>query len=392
MDDRCDASWGRLFASVERSGRQSIAFVLGSGVSYSCEAGRRRMLPDWLGLVQALGERAGLPNEQIEFLRRRDRPLPAIVSLIRARMRSDTKTGKDNDRDWVSSVRQALYAEFLDACRQKNIEITTGFLESDEKDPRSKKAYPELADFLEEHFPTMAAVVDVCATETQATDDPERRFARRPRVAAVLTYNLDALVQLQDRARHGRRVLRTVERASKESDSRKIPLYHLHGYLQPLEVSRSHEAVDMLVLDEAEYNGRTDEPYSFAMTSMLWALREAQCVFVGCSMTDELMRRTLYRSREERRKAYEAERSCEEGANEKKAAEGVLRHFAVVPRQSDTCAPQLSDEEMLIEADLERLGVRPLWVADFKKELPGRIRTLGSTLDRGLSHTASRTG
>jgi hypothetical protein len=128
----------------------------------------------------------------------------------------------------------------------------------------------------------------------------------------------------------------------------------------------NHEATDRLVLTEHEYHKRTDEAFSFAMTSTLWALRETVCVFVGCSMTDELMRRGLYRSRNERIRD-----SCFEGKDLTSAEKEALRHFAVL---------RFEDHKSELERDLRLLGVRPLWVHDFDRDLPQRILYLKTKL------------
>jgi len=106
------------------------------------------------------------------------------------------------------------------------------------------------------------------------------------------------------------------------------------------------------------------------MTSTLWALRETVCVFVGCSMTDELMRRGLYRSRNERIRD-----SLFEYKDLTSAEEEALCHFAVL---------RIEDHKGELESDLRLLGVRPLWVHDFDRDLPRRILDLKTKLAAGM--------
>src|SRR5262245_55584557 len=127
------------------------------------------------------------------------------------------------------------------------------------------------------------------------------------------------------------------------------------------------EAADRLILTETEYHDRTDDAYSFANSALLWALREFSCLFVGCSMTDELMRRALYRSLKERKEALRRERADDK---EKR----WRRHYAVV----EAC--DRADVNTLRDRDLKMLGVNPLWVTDFRIDLPRRLKRLSELL------------
>jgi hypothetical protein len=103
-------------------------------------------------------------------------------------------------------------------------------------------------------------------------------------------------------------------------------LYQLHGYLLPPQAQLpSGEAADGLVLAEAEYLARTDGPYTWANVMLHWAVREFPVVFVGCSMTDELVRRALHRSCLERVAHHIAKRSGKPESEEKRR-----KHFAVM--------------------------------------------------------------
>jgi hypothetical protein len=127
------------------------------------------------------------------------------------------------------------------------------------------------------------------------------------------------------------------------------------------------EAPDALVLTEQEYHSRTDDPFSFATSAILWALREFSCIFIGCSMKDQLMRRSLYRSLREREAALKAEKRTEEELPER-----LQRHYAVFLNA------KTEGERFCRENDLESLGVTPLWVSDFDRDLPDKLEALAS--------------
>jgi len=370
-----DASWQRLHQALEKD---DLALFVGAGVSYVAPRpkGPGGGLPNWGEFADRLGKAADLARSEIAFLKKRGRTLPTIMSLIQDRLCSKLCADACEERHqvWTAAMRDVLYRDFKRALRQHQIDPESDrfrlVLVAEEEE--SKADYPELCKYMEKRFASLTAIVKLCSARASSEDkkrDPEREWVPQRGIRAVLTYNIDALIQIYDRARHGRRVFRTVERSSKKSRGRKMPLYQLHGYMQPLEVGPAHEATDRLVLTESEYHKRTDEQFNFAMTSTLWALRETVCVFVGCSMTDELMRRGLYRSRSERIRD-----SLSEGKKPARAEEEALRHFAVLK----------IEDQSKFERDLELLGVRPLWVKDFAPDLPRRILDLKTKLAAGM--------
>jgi len=111
-------------------------------------------------------------------------------------------------------VRDVLYRDFKRSLSQPGIdpedEKFRGFLKGEQ---RYKEEHPGLRERMEKRFASLTAIVKLCSApasrEDKKKDPPQRR------IRAVLTYNVDALIQIYDRARHGRRVFRTVERSSK---------------------------------------------------------------------------------------------------------------------------------------------------------------------------------
>jgi|SRR5215472_558424 len=366
-----DESWQRVHQALEMN---DLALFVGAGVSYVRDPpeGPGGGLPGWRQFAKRLAEAADLAESQICLLEKGGRTLPAIISMIQDRVwkKEGAYSCQDRQRVWTTLVRDVLYRDFKRALSQHGIdpedERFRRFLRAEQD---LKKEHRRLCEYMEKRFASLTAIVELCSAPA-SREDPDRKWVPQRGIRALLTYNVDALIQIYDRARHGRRVFRTVERSSKKARGRKIPLYQLHGYLQPLDVGPNHEATDRLVFTEHEYHKRTDEAFNFAMTSTLWALRETVCVFVGCSMTDELMRRGLYRSRKERIRD-----SRYEGKDLISAEEEALRHFAVLP---------IEDHKGELERDLRLLGVRPLWVHDFNRDLPRRILDLKSKLAAGM--------
>lgn len=111
--------------------------------------------------------------------------------------------------------------------------------------------------------PVLSELVKACGTSSTG------QKSRSELIGAVLTINLDCLLQACDRACHGSpRILKTVERATKGPKEGKISLYHLHGYLRIEPKSPNAEAPDRLVFTEDEYLARNDDPYSWANVTL----------------------------------------------------------------------------------------------------------------------------
>jgi hypothetical protein len=337
MANSFDPSWDVLRESLETS---DAAFVLGAGVSEASG------FPSWEKLANALARRERLDGE----LLMRQFELPTAFSLIRGKMRESGR-----EVQWVDALRTALYADFFAKLGEDGEKEIARLL-------AAKRPCKKIERKLRRSNRTLASFVRLCARK-----DGDGTLSVSRRVRAVLTYNFDALVQIYDRARHGHpRVFRTVERASKplyrSGDHRergKIPLYHLHGYLKPRRGDKKGEAPDKIVLCEDDYHKWTDSPFGFGSTAVLHSLRELVCIFIGCSLKDELMRRSLSRARRE----FEAARKAEG------RTESLPRHFAV-------CDRRRQDLDEWQRKSLEILGVQPLWVVDFDHDLRCQLRRL----------------
>lgn len=350
-----EESWRSLCRAVRTA---DVAFVLGAGVS------RNSGFPDWSQLVSDLTVAVGFEGRQTKELLRLQRngmPWPTILSLIKFEFMKRRRT----ESAWQEAVRQVLYSKF-----RKDIGEDT--LRKIRDCQRQNRANEKLAGLIRSRNPTLGQIV-----ELSAVPQDDGGWKPSQHVAAILTYNLDEMLQVYDRLRHGSpRILRTIERASRpnyrkvvQKEQGKIPLFHLHGYLQISASGPDSEAAESLVLSEDEYHRRTDDPYNFATTSLLFYLQRATCIFVGCSMTDELMRRVLFRSKVELEKALVAERKGRQPTERQ-----LLRHYAVVARSSSK--NEMHYQEVLVERSLQLLGVRPLWVRRDYSDLPKRLEGL----------------
>src|SRR5829696_6637493 len=130
----------------------------------------------------------------------------------------------------------------------------------------------------------------------------------------------------------------------------------MHGFLRYY--AQAREAGDEpspCVFTEEEYFDFFNRPYSVFNYTMLYLLREYNCLFIGMSMQDLNVRRLLHYSTAELR-----------GHGRTRPTRSGLRHFAMLKRPRD---PEL---ERLTEISLRRIGTRALWVEDFE-EIPEHL-------------------
>lgn len=344
--DSPDASWSRLRRLLRE---YDVALFLGAGVMVP------NGLPSWKDLVARL---SGWGPETIRSLQRGSVGLTTQLQLVRRRYRSDAH--------WTEAVRGALYRDFRVQIGEEARSIPG--LNVQDFGSRESLSLARVREFFALTNPALMRIIEACSVT--GPDGPEAN----EQVAAVLTTNLDGLIQVCDRACHGSRILRTVERATASSEAGKISLYHLHGYLQLERCLPRKEAADRLVLTEDEYLQRNDDPYSWANVTLHWALREFPVIFVGCSMTDDLIRRALRRSVREQQDQAKAVRSTRRGK------EWWRRQFAVMQLDRNPSINRAVNESLAF------LGVWPLWVRDYRSDLLSRLH------DIGLKESAARGG
>jgi SIR2-like domain len=322
-------SWERVQRAYRRGG---IVLVLGSGVSF--QSG----LPDWNGLLDrlAVGVWGDAATDVLRELRGHNFAAPVLASVMEGR-----NGGKDK---FVERVREALYRDFP-------------FFPSGV--PRDDPS-PFVAQVQEQNA-TLRAVASMCAIGRS------RGYAANPRIRAVVTFNLDSLLQAyvanRYRTARGRsHLLRTVERPSAGSNPRKISMYHMHGFLRfdSKARDRTKEAPDAVVLTEQDYFEFFNDPMSLFNYVFMYLLRESTCLFIGLSMYDENIRRMLHFSVKERVGGYERE------GVPRPEREKIIRHFAVLKK---TGSPHV---DAALEGSLLNLGTDVLWISGFD-EIPHRL-------------------
>jgi hypothetical protein len=327
-------SWEKLRETYAQDG---IFLALGAGVSVDCQ------LPTWRDLLQRLVSLQldiGDDNLFKDFLNH-GLSLPIIASLLEVR---------SSDRsEFIERVREALYRDFP--------YFPDGITKSNRR---------RFVQYIQETNPTLRSVASLCAMRAEN----RRTYTANKRIQAIVTFNLDALLQAYVYARYEKRLLRTIERPSASRRPEKINVYHMHGFLRfdSKAGDTTKEAPDAAVLTEQDYFDFFNEPTSLFNYTFLYLLREFSCLFIGLSMQDDNIRRLLHYSKKERLGAFRRE------GETSVSGEKLLRHYTVLKRSG------IVHVDKAIEDTLDPLGTRVLWVDDYE-EIPAQIEGVYRSAD-----------
>lgn len=167
-----------------------------------------------------------------------------------------------NSTEFLQWVRFALYSAF-------------------EFDSRGKPT--QQAHALIRHNATLMAIVDLC----------RRSEPGRSGVRAVVTYNLDGLLELALGAQRHQTLWKQARRKPET-----LPIYHVHGYLpvrDPLQEygERIGSSADEIVLTEDQYHREAGDPYSWGNLVQLQAMSNSVGLTIGLSLSDPNIRRIL---------------------------------------------------------------------------------------------------
>ena len=333
MDKEQETSWKELRRAYDKEG---IVLALGAGVSTGSH------LPNWPELLRGLvKDSIGRGDDSLfDEMRTKGMSLATIASTL--------EQGCSSRAEFIEQVREALYRNF---CLFGAVMILRSNQRKLVRDVCEKN--PNL---------TLRAVAALCVA---LADKGKRTYKdNTEHIRAIVTFNLDHLLQRFVRARYeDRRLLRTIERASKSPEIGEINIYHMHGLLRfdNKAKRRRSEATDAVVFTEQDYFDFFNDPTSLFNYAFLHLLREFSCLFIGLSMQDENIRRLLHYSRKERVRSY-----VNGGGADARAKEKALRHFAIL-KHSDSALIDGS-----VKDSLRALGTRVLWINNHN-EIPDHL-------------------
>ena len=355
------SDWNTLAETYKKDG---LALVLGAGISYDSN------IPSWDHLLEEMVKKNFKHEGRRLYarLKKSGMSYPVIASLIEEHC-------KTRDQ-FIEGIRDTLYADFpfyrIRFDKYNHWDFVR-FVREGYVPPKlrlKKKRYTP--------NPTLRSVGALCLVRKKYKKSS--RFEVNPKIHAVATLNVDALLQTYISTLTTRHLMRTVEDSSANVYPGQLNLYHMHGYLHYAagEPDSSLNAVEGIVLTEQDYYDFFNQPNQIFNYTFLYLLREYSCLFIGLSMQDENIRRMLHYSKLERLHAISnkmsipidlMKRGLISDEQKREIRRQVGRHFAILQKST---IPKL-DEAM--EETLGALGVQVLWIRDFS-EIPSNLKKL----------------
>ncbi len=353
--------------------RDGIALVLGAGISLDSN------IPTWDHLLKRMvGKYVEGGSEALyRKLKKNGMSYPMIASLIEEHCKTREK--------FINDMRDTLYEDFPFYGIKFNKETHWDFVRYVRKGRVPRECRRENRTLRGNS--TLRSVGALCLVKEK--HDGGRRFLTNPKIHAVATLNVDALLQTYVSTLTTKHLMRTVENSTANVYPGQINLYHIHGYLHYARgrADSSLDSPEGIVLTEQDYFDFFNRPNSMFNYTFLYLLREYPCLFIGLSMQDENIRRMLHYSKLERLQAISKKMSIPvedmklgliTDEQKKEIRERAARHFAILLRSSNRNR-QVDDAT---EETLGALGVHILWIKSFG-EIPLRLKGLYESSPEG---------
>lgn len=297
--------------------RRGLVFFLGAGVSLATG------VPTWDELVNRLAGSRDSGGVR-DALQGRGFSLPMIASVLEDHFRSRGS--------FIEALRHELYCDTpLAPLLDRNVGSTL-----------RKKTSARFVTAVIKKNSTLRAIAAFCCRKSGRT------FVPNARVKAVVSFNLDNLLEAYSEARYRQTIFRSVIHPGSTSAPSLINVHHIHGIIPPT------GTVGRVVITENDFFDVFGESVGAHKYTVLYLLREFTCVFVGLSLRDDNLRQLLHYSRRERMEAIG------DRVPERYRDHALNRHFAVLQRDETRV-----DES--IARGLKRLGVTPIWIDAYEE-------------------------
>ena len=274
----------KLFRLKRRYKREGLVLALGAGVSLGSN------LPSWFELVQNLAKDSIAKGDSDYVKALEQWSLPVIASVLEQNCSEEQKDIEPRV-EFVERVRKELYRKFYEALypdfhkalyldAHEQLDSPLGPVMDVEGTSEERKKAEEnrrkLVRHISDNNKTLRAVAALCTVQYADKEKPLYK-ANVGRIRAIVTFNLDHLLQEYTRARYNQPgLLRTIERATQSPHIGKISVYHMHGLLRFDNKAKQSEkeAADAVVLTEQDYFNFFNEPMSLFNYTFLYLLRE----------------------------------------------------------------------------------------------------------------------
>lgn len=196
-------------------------------------------------------------------------------------------------------------------------------------------------------------------------------------VKSVITYNFDDLLEQHIEILNGEYTSIWKEEQSHVQGC--LPIYHVHGFLP-----QSYTINDPIIFSEDDYHRIYKDMYSWSNLIQINRLRDSNGLFIGLSLSDPNIRRLLDASRTNSKRnhfiimrrvytegnvRYTSDMSNEvmEIIKPLKTDHVLRKQYPQVFLSQETVQEAMLTEELLIEKDLNSLGLNVIWVNDFEE-------------------------
>jgi hypothetical protein len=333
---------------------------LGAGIS-------RGIAPDWQSLTHDLMSMAfneNVPKATFDGLLDLGWSLDG---LIQAAANEFKRRGKTN-ADVTEAIESCLYANIRDKARGLGLESYLTAVLNRPKTVEKEKVI-EVCDFLEDSF-SASSLFPVCRFLIESA-----KASRGPH--AVLSFNADTFLEtyidLYLRREHYKgapphghpQYYFVAVNGSGGGSDEKIPIYHCHGSIAPLERAgtRPRDRRDRLVFLEEEYLALSSGRSAWAQSVFLFHAQSTRMAFCGLSMSDGNIRRWMSAIESDVQDYHRVHGN---------SARSNPQHIWLRPRPNE----KLSQE--IILASLTHLGVRPAWIEGWNQLYDGLINLSAS--------------
>jgi hypothetical protein len=333
---------------------EGLALFLGAGVARGSD------IPDWRGLLdhllgsmrQAMPGTGKQPTDKTpsETLEQDARlPLTSQFDLV-----AHDCAGPDRTREFTERLRTGLYG----GEKMQELRRLANAIPESNKDKKNHDWAPLLKEL--RRNTTLASVGDLLVKQQRSES------MLNPNIHGVLTTNVDNLVQLYVMSLSGgTRLVDTVNYPGAYETRGRLPVFHLHGWLDMRDSRSAAVPSPPLVFRESEYFDAIANPNGFANHTAQFFCQRRNIAFVGTSLEDLNVRRWLYNAFKERRESLQkflADRFPGYAGAGAEAYAASIRHFWF---KWETELPQPSGAfKTFLEDAMRHLGVQIIWYAE----------------------------
>ena len=208
---------------------------------------------------------------------------------------------------------------------------------------------------------------------------------KSPNLNSIITYNFDDIVEQSILKSSLDLPFKPIFGKGLDVDAGELPIYHVHGYLP--EKEKLSDA-NQITFGENIYHKQYTDIYSWNNIVQINKFREANCLFIGTSLTDPNTRRLLDIANQQRtstkgfhfifRLKYKEE-------DVKKALEILLTQNKELMSEKSNANLQLDETVLTLvktiesfeENDLKSFGIKTIWIDKYSEipELMKEVRT-----------------